>query len=550
MNAIRLTLFFLLSLVAIPKSYATHIVGGEVTYVCKGNNIYEITLTIYRDCFNGQPAFDNPAVVGVYKTGTDSLFRNMLLPYNDNTNDTLPIVLENPCLVVPPGVCVHKATYKATVILPYRPDGYTVVYQRCCRNRLIRNIPDPLNTGISFMAEISGKAQLECNNSAVFTNWPPVAICVHEPIHFDHSATDLDGDSLRYRLCTPLNGPDSTIAAPNPPAPPPYPELLWSDPPFNLMNVMGGVPLAIDSITGLMTGTPNTLGNFVVGVCVDEFRNDTFISTTRRDFQYNVADCGMPTAAFFIPETLCDTLQVQFQNQSQHAKNYQWYFDWPGDLSQISGDVSPLHTYADTGVYNVALIAEPNTTCSDTFIFQIHLVETAGSLVVVADPEEIHRGESSQLSADFPGATMYSWQPADSLSDVNIFNPTADPLKTTTYIVTATLPNGCAKTGPVTLFVIPPACDEPFVFFPTGFSPNGDGQNDVLKMESNIVAEVYWTVFNRWGEKLFEANSLDDAWDGTFRGQAQPAETYGYYLRVRCTDGEETFKKGNVTLLR
>jgi gliding motility-associated-like protein len=49
---------------------------------------------------------------------------------------------------------------------------------------------------------------------------------------------------------------------------------------------------------------------------------------------------------------------------------------------------------------------------------------------------------------------------------------------------------------------------------------------------------------------MFEAHDKTDSWDGTYNGKAMPAETYGYYLRVRCIDGTEYVKKGNVTLLR
>jgi gliding motility-associated-like protein len=550
MNIFRPATLLVFSLFFSTNAFATHIVGGEITYRYLGAKKYEITLTVYRDCFNGQPAFDNPATVGVYKSGTDSLFLTLSLPYDNTTNDTLPIVLNNPCLVVPPNVCVHKATYQSIVQLPYRPAGYTLVYQRCCRNRLIRNIPDPLNTGISFTTEISGKALLNGNSAANFNHWPPVAICVHQPISFDHAASDLDGDSLGYRLCAPLGGPDSLNSIPNPPAAPPYDALVWVDPPYNLLNLMGGVPLFIDPLTGLLSGIPSTLGNFVVGVCVDEFRADTLISTTRRDFQYNVADCGSPTAAFFLPDIVCDTLLVAFENQSQNALYFRWYFDWPDNLSQTSVAYAPVYSYQDTGVYNIALIAAPNTPCSDTAVIKLHLVETAGDLVVAANPMVIKRGDMTQLTASIPGAVNFVWSPADHLSNAEVFNPTAAPLETETYLVGVTMANGCEKTGRVTVVVVPPACDEPFVFFPTGFSPNNDGENDVLKLESNIVSEVYWAVYNRWGQKVFEANTLEDTWDGTFLGQPQPVETYGYYLRVRCLDGIETFKKGNVTLLR
>ncbi len=532
--------------------FATHIVGGEITYRCLGNNSYEITLTVYRDCYNGVPNFDNPAIVGIYEQGADSiLVKKLSLPYNIFSNDTLPIILNNPCLTVPPNVCVHKATYKTITTLPFNPAGYILVYQRCCRNKLIRNLPDPLNTGISFVAEISAECQLLCNKGATFNYWPPVAICVHQPIDFDHSASDADGDSLAYRLCTPNNGPDSLFPAPNPPFAPPYPKLIWLDPPYNLSNILGGDPLTINPYTGFMTGIPSTIGNFVVGVCVDEFRAGQLLSTTRRDFQYNVADCGEPHAAFFLPEILCDNRTVQFKNQSTNTSSFLWHFDWPNDLSQSSAVFSPVHTYPDTGLYTVALIAAPGLVCADTFFQLIHIVESIGTLTATATPADIVSGDSSQLNANFPGAVSYSWEASTSLSDLNIPNPMANPLQTTTYTVTALLANGCQRSGEVTVRVVPPACAEPFVFFPTAFSPNGDGENDVLKLETSAPPEsVYWAIFNRWGEKIFDASNVNDAWDGTFQGKAQPAETYGYLLRVVCAGGRELFKKGNVTLLR
>ncbi len=696
---------------------ATHIVGGEITYRCLGNDQYEITLAVYRDCFNGVPWFDNPAILGIYDANW-TLVQKPLLPWNVSNNDTLPIILTNPCLTAPPNVCVHTTRYTTVVTLPFQPGGYTFVYQRCCRNKLIRNIPDPLNTGISITGFLSEETMLQCNSSATFTNWPPVAICINEPIDFDHGATDPDGDSLVYRLCTPLNGPDSLIPAPNPPFPGPYQEVVWLDPPYNLNNVLGGNPLIIDAMTGFMTGIPNTIGNFVVGVCVDEYRNGEVISTTRRDFQYNVADCGKPFAAFFAPEILCDTLRVKFTNESVSAQFYRWYFDWGGDLSLTSTGFSPIFTYPDTGVYTVALIAEPNDPCSDTMFAQIHVTETfadadlsftfpdctggvleiqatdqstdpvfgiaswewnlinntgmviagsseqnpafnvtdpgnyvltlvttsgngcpdstafpfdapfppvdslsdalsicagdtielfpsanpaytyvwspsntlsagnisnpsafpvettvynvllsgngpcttsgsvtvevlnPGTLTATASPITILLGETSQLEALFPGAVEFVWSPESSLSDPTLSNPLASPTETTTYTVGVLLSSGCFSTDTVTVRVISPECIEPYVFFPTGFSPNGDGENDVLKMESKIVDEVYWVIFNRWGEKIFEADSIDDSWDGTYLGEKQPVETYGYYFRVRCRNGLESEKKGNVSLLR
>ncbi len=141
---VLLLLFFLCSLSAL---HATHIVGGEITYECLGNQQYRVRLTVYRDCYNGEPWFDNPAYIGVYNAQwalVDSL-KILVSP-----DDTLPIILTNPCLVAPPNVCVHRTTYEGLVTLPIVEGGYTIVYQRCCRNFLIRNIVNPLATGRIF----------------------------------------------------------------------------------------------------------------------------------------------------------------------------------------------------------------------------------------------------------------------------------------------------------------------------------------------------------------------------------------------------------------
>ena len=169
--------------------------------------------------------------------------------------------------------------------------------------------------------------------------------CADEPIFFDQSATDLDGDSIVYRLCTPLSGANQQVPQPQPPNNPPYDPIQWVDPPYGVPNMLngtpGGDPLRIDPVTGLLTGLPNTVGQFVVGICVEEYRNGELISTTRRDFQYNVGQCNRTTAAFFAPEIYCDGLTVDFENQSIDAAEYLWYFDRENDLSAISMEEKP-----------------------------------------------------------------------------------------------------------------------------------------------------------------------------------------------------------------
>ncbi len=373
----KLFLFLAFSTLALPLSLrATHIVGGEMNYTCLGNDEYEITLTIFRDCFNGNPNawFDDPASIGVFDQN-NVLLEQILVPLMNN--DTLNPVLTSECLVVPPNVCVHTTTYRTVVTLPPIPGGYQLAYQRCCRNQTIVNIIDPLDTGATYGVTISEAALEGCNSNPKFKEWPPIYICVNEPIVFDQSAIDQDGDSVVYRLCTPLTGATPDIPQPQPPNNPPYDEIQWVDPPYNVSNMLngstGGAPLQINPQTGLLTGFPVTQGQFVVGICVEEYRDGVLISTTRRDFQYNIGLCGEATSAFSAPEVQCGSLTVNFENQSTGAGNFLWLFNDPGNPGASSALANPVYTFSDTGTYTVMLIAAPGEVCEDTAFQQVTL---------------------------------------------------------------------------------------------------------------------------------------------------------------------------------
>ena len=62
--------------------------------------------------------------------------------------------------------------------------------------------------------------------------------------------------------------------------------------------------------------------------------------------------------------------------------------------------------------------------------------------------------------------------------------------------------------------------------------------------------EIYFAVYNRWGEKVFDTYDKKVGWDGIYKGRPADVGVFGWYLKVKCYDGTETFKKGNVTLIR
>ena len=93
-----------------------------------------------------------------------------------------------------------------------------------------------------------------------------------------------------------------------------------------------------------------------------------------------------------------------------------------------------------------------------------------------------------------------------------------------------------------------PEDSDPLV--PDAFSPNGDGQNDVLYVKGTGIKDIYFAVYNRWGEKVFETQDIQQGWDGTFKGSKLSNAVFDYYIKATYYSGKVVEKKGNVTLVR
>ena len=344
--------------------FATHIVGGEIGYRCLGNNNFEITLRVFRDCFNAADGayFDDPATIGVFNREGLLISTFTLSPIG---NDTLSEG-SDPCLTISRPVCVHTTTYKDTINLLPRIGGYRFVYQRCCRNQTIVNILIPLETGATFDILLTEAAMIDCNSSPVINSWPPVYVCNNRPLLVNSKATDENFDSLVYKFCTPFQGATFAIPQPVPPDGPPYDTVVWVNPTYSLSNMLGGsFPLVIDSKTGIMSGVPQTLGQFVVGVCIEEYDKVTkaLLSETRRDFQYNVVNCTGSNAAFNIPEKICRTSEVTVFRENPEASTFEWYLGEGEDRELISRDFSVKLKFDEIGFYVLTLITDKGQFC-------------------------------------------------------------------------------------------------------------------------------------------------------------------------------------------
>lgn len=352
------------SLVAI-ASQATHIIGGELYYDHLGGDQYQVYLKLYRDCGPGNvnnTQYDNTATIGVFGGDGSTLFTQALAFPGANA---VPVVLDNACLTAPPSICVQLAIYTGVFTLPERPDGYHLTYQRCCRTPTIINIPNANDLGLTCTVRIPGSGN-SANSAARFEVYPPIALCLNEPLTFDHSATDPDGDVLVYELCTPFNGGSALDPIPIPGAPP-YTEIPWG------VGYSEGYPMdsdpaiAIDPNTGLLTLTPTLAASYTVAIRVKEFRAGVLLSETRRDFRFDVVPCESAVSAAIAPQTVfCEDLTLDLNNTSPSGETWAWNFGDPTTTMDTSSLFSPSWTYSTPGTYTVTLMANPGLTCADT----------------------------------------------------------------------------------------------------------------------------------------------------------------------------------------
>lgn len=457
---------------------ATHIIGGYISYVHQGNNNYLVTMKIYRDCWGGQAQFDDPAIIGIF-TGSGTFVDTVSVPNPVITN--IPPVINNPCLTIPQNICVEEGVYVTTLNLPPRTDGYIIVYQRCCRNNSILNVTNPGSQGASYFAVIPGTLIAPINNSPVFKEFPPIAICNNEPLVVDQSATDADGDSLSYELCTSFQGASQTNPRPLVPQPPPYASVTYAFP-YTFANPVASSPqVVIDPVTGIVTGTPNLIGQFVVGICVKEYRNGVLIGTYPRDFQFNVLYCPELALIGPLPDTskLCKPFILNFVNNSTNANSYFWNFGDPTTIHDTSSLFEPTWTYPDTGVYMITLYATNVDGCKDTSYATVVIREAVKAKFIYSDVcpgEPVSFSDNSTSEAGNIISWKWHFGDGDSSSLQNPIHtyPGKGPYQVTLQIVTS---QGCKEKRVLTMNFQPVPNAKfnypyPCLDLPTGFLDN------------------------------------------------------------------------------
>ncbi|MEZ5054421.1 MAG: gliding motility-associated C-terminal domain-containing protein [Chitinophagales bacterium] len=205
-------------------------------------------------------------------------------------------------------------------------------------------------------------------------------------------------------------------------------------------------------------------------------------------------------------------------------------------------------TFSQAGSYEIKLTSAEN--CDSI----VHLNLTVNPLPIIdatADKSQALPNEDIQLNVISNETLSYHWSPSDLLNNAHIQNPIAQIQATTLFTVVATNQRtNCSNSDSVLVNIQYLPCTNTYIYIPNAFTPNNDGNNDVLYVRSENLKEMHIEIFDRWGLKVFESNSINDGWDGTYKGSALPAEVYGYYFKGTCLEGKNIVLKGNITLLR
>lgn len=298
----KLYAFIFLLFVVVGQVNATHIVGGEFQLSHKGlrGQAYTLTLNLYFDEINGDPGAEDPSVqAAVFSKSTNKLITTFVLPKESQQQ----VSYTNPACSnarLRTRLIRYSRDISLDAAVFNEPGGYYVVWERCCRNRVIDNISDPGSAGNTFYMEfpaVTSSGNPFLNSSPVFDIPKGDYACVNTPFVFDFGATDPDNDELVYSLVTPISGYSNRMQ-PHPAALPaplfqsaPYPLVTWNNG-TSLRNVIPGpAPLQVNSRTGQLSFTANRLGLYVFSVLCEEYRAGRKIGEVRRDFQLMVIDC-------------------------------------------------------------------------------------------------------------------------------------------------------------------------------------------------------------------------------------------------------------------
>ena len=483
----KLLLIIAILFSGITSSYASHLMGGEITYIHMGGDDYEVTLIVYRDCSG----------INLSTTSANTTFQSASCA--QNFNFALPYIQTVEVSQVCPGqntTCnggtvpgTQQFIYRGIVTLTPCSD-WIMHWNSGTRNPATTNLTTPGSQNLYIQNTLDNIVGAS-NNSPQFFNIPTPYLCVNQLAIYSHAATDVDGDSLYYSFSNPLT-------TPGPPGAP-----ITFMPGYTLLQPMiTTAGMNLNQTTGEMCFTPAIAQISVVSVIIEEFRNGFLIGSQIREMQVivdNTCTNQNPTTGAFATCGGSGGMTITVQGPSVDSVDQNSIRMCPNDnvcleitfsdpdlgdnitvLNNIAaaipgatwtivgdGTPNPIGTFCwtptalDSGINVFSLILQDDAcpiSGTQTFTYDITVFDEpfAGLDQIICGPQ------SAQLNAS--GGATYTWFDVATNTIVPIgpafscnpcFNPLAQPTVTTDYYVLSSLTAACENTDTVRVSVVP-----------------------------------------------------------------------------------------------
>ena len=437
-----------------------------------------------------------------------------------------------------------------------------------------QNVDDLVATDPSIAVDNLRITALTPEPTAEFTMMPAPPVCIDEVIRFTDASTvnppatydwTFDGGTPAtatgpgphdvswpaagmYNVTlsvTDADGTDDTVVVVEVLPPPPITATATpSDVICNgdqvILTAAGGVTYTWDG--GVTNGVPfsptATTTYTVTGEDANGCTADVSVTVT-------VVDCVPLIAGFEFPDPTCVGQCITITDTTSGVPTT-WLWDFGGGATpNTSTEQNPEVCFDSDGEFDIQLTVEDAAG---------QISSTTNTITVFTSPKvtaerdtTIDLGGAAELIAnDTIDDLSYWWTP-----DYYVDCPTcpvtyASPQFDTVYTITVTDTNGCQATDMVSVKVN-------FIEgigVPTAFSPNGDGNNDVLYVKGVGITKMNFKVYNKYGEKVFETQEQRIGWDGTYLGRNENPGVFVWVLEYSFVNGSGGIQKGNTTLVR
>jgi gliding motility-associated-like protein len=248
--------------------------------------------------------------------------------------------------------------------------------------------------------------------------------------------------------------------------------------------------------------------------------------------------------------SVCESNPLQFNDRTvtPFGNIQKWTWRNLNNNSVIATTSSFVYTPQVSGTMPyplaVRLTVRSDLGCADSVLKDVLIYE---KVVADAGPDRILAfGQTYTIPLSSKGATVFAWEPAEGLNSPSVERPVVTANRDITYTVKAGNGAGCYDIDTVTFHYM----KGPDIYVPTAFTPDNDGLNDVIRFFPVAMQSASFSIYNRWGTKVFSTTDINRGWDGTLDGKLLDSGVYVWIVNAINLQGEKITKSGTITLIR